>query len=158
MLFARKSALFFFVFLVLSALVCSPCEGQVALLLKVSVLRLVVLPASTSSPSPPLCSTEVLLMARVAPSTSRSVACPAVVWSRRKPLPASASVEPLMEAVLPGSSAMPCHWPLPTTLLVLYASDFYEIASHIPKLAEAVEVEAKRRAEENLERAGHGSR
>ena len=27
----------------------------------------------------------------------------------------------------------------PTTLLVLYASDFYEIASHIPKLAEAVE-------------------
>jgi hypothetical protein len=34
MLFARKSALFFFVFLVLSALVCSPCEGQVALLLE----------------------------------------------------------------------------------------------------------------------------
>ena len=27
----------------------------------------------------------------------------------------------------------------PTTLLVLYASDFYEIASHIPSLAEAVE-------------------
>jgi voltage-gated potassium channel len=40
----------------------------------------------------------------------------------------------------------------PTTLLVLYASDFYEIASHIPKLAEAVEIEAKRRREENLER------
>jgi voltage-gated potassium channel len=47
----------------------------------------------------------------------------------------------------------------PTTLLVLYASDFYEIASHIPKLAEAVENEAKRRAEENLERqAGHARR
>lgn len=40
----------------------------------------------------------------------------------------------------------------PTTLLVLYASDFYEIASRIPALAEAVEVEAKRRREENLER------
>lgn len=40
----------------------------------------------------------------------------------------------------------------PTTLLVLYASDFYEIASHIPALAEAVETEAKRRREENLER------
>ena len=38
----------------------------------------------------------------------------------------------------------------PTTLLVLYASDFYEIASHIPALAEAVEVEARRRREENL--------
>ncbi|NDH62447.1 MAG: cyclic nucleotide-binding domain-containing protein [Alphaproteobacteria bacterium] len=40
----------------------------------------------------------------------------------------------------------------PTTLLALYASDFYEIASRIPALAEAVEVEAKRRREENLER------
>jgi voltage-gated potassium channel len=40
----------------------------------------------------------------------------------------------------------------PTTLLVLYASDFYEIAAHIPQLAEAVEAEAKRRREENLER------
>jgi len=40
----------------------------------------------------------------------------------------------------------------PTTLLVLYASDFYEIASHIPALAEAVENEAKRRREENVER------
>jgi voltage-gated potassium channel len=40
----------------------------------------------------------------------------------------------------------------PTTLLVLYASDFYEIASHIPALAEAVEIEAKRRREENLSR------
>ena len=40
----------------------------------------------------------------------------------------------------------------PTTLLVLYASDFYEIASRIPALAQAVEVEAKRRREENLER------
>ena len=38
----------------------------------------------------------------------------------------------------------------PTALLVLYASDFYEIASHIPELAEAVEHEAKRRREENL--------
>ncbi len=46
----------------------------------------------------------------------------------------------------------------PTTLLVLYASDFYEIASHIPKLAEAVEVEAKRRREENLERQAAGRR
>lgn len=42
----------------------------------------------------------------------------------------------------------------PTTLLVLYASDFYEIASHIPALAEAVENEAKRRREENLGREG----
>ena len=40
----------------------------------------------------------------------------------------------------------------PTTLLVLYASDFYEIASHIPKLAEAVEAEARRRGEENRAR------
>lgn len=44
----------------------------------------------------------------------------------------------------------------PTTLLVLYASDFYEIASHIPQLAEAVEVEARRRREENLGRQGGG--
>ena len=44
----------------------------------------------------------------------------------------------------------------PTTLLVLYASDFYEIASHIPALAEAVENEAKRRREENLERQSGG--
>ena len=43
---------------------------------------------------------------------------------------------------------------MPTTLLVLYASDFYEIASHIPKLAEAVEAEAKRRGEENRARQG----
>jgi voltage-gated potassium channel len=46
----------------------------------------------------------------------------------------------------------------PTTLLVLYASDFYEIASHIPKLAEAVENEAKRRREENLGRQAAGKR
>jgi len=46
----------------------------------------------------------------------------------------------------------------PTTLLVLYASDFYEIASHIPKLAEAVEIEAKRRREENLERQAGGAK
>jgi voltage-gated potassium channel len=46
----------------------------------------------------------------------------------------------------------------PTTLLVLYASDFYEIASHIPQLAEAVEMEAKRRREENLERQAAGRR
>ena len=39
----------------------------------------------------------------------------------------------------------------PTTLLVLYASDFYEIASHIPSLVEAVEREAQRRREENQE-------
>ncbi len=44
----------------------------------------------------------------------------------------------------------------PTTLLVLYASDFYEIASHIPALAEAVENEAKRRREENIERQSGG--
>jgi voltage-gated potassium channel len=46
----------------------------------------------------------------------------------------------------------------PTTLLVLYASDFYEIAAHIPQLAEAVEVEARRRREENLERQASGAR
>jgi voltage-gated potassium channel len=45
----------------------------------------------------------------------------------------------------------------PTTLLVLYASDFYEIASHIPALAEAVEVEARRRREENLSRQAAGT-
>ncbi len=45
----------------------------------------------------------------------------------------------------------------PTTLLVLYASDFYEIASHIPALAEAVENEARRRREENLERQSGNS-
>lgn len=37
----------------------------------------------------------------------------------------------------------------PTTLLVLYASDFYEIASHIPSLVGAVEREAQRRRTEN---------
>jgi voltage-gated potassium channel len=37
----------------------------------------------------------------------------------------------------------------PTTLLVLYASDFYEVASHIPSLVEAVEDEARRRRSEN---------
>jgi voltage-gated potassium channel len=37
----------------------------------------------------------------------------------------------------------------PTTLLVLYASDFYEIASHIPSLVAAVEKEAQRRRLEN---------
>lgn len=46
----------------------------------------------------------------------------------------------------------------PTTLLVLYASDFYEIASHIPQLAEAVEIEAKRRRAENLEHQVAGRR
>jgi voltage-gated potassium channel len=45
---------------------------------------------------------------------------------------------------------------VPTTLLVLYASDFYEIASHIPALAEAVESEARRRRDENLERQSGG--
>ena len=34
----------------------------------------------------------------------------------------------------------------PTTLLVLYASDFYEVAANIPSLVEAVEIEARRRA------------
>jgi len=38
----------------------------------------------------------------------------------------------------------------PTTLLVLYASDFYEIAANIPSLVEAVEHEARRRRAENL--------
>jgi voltage-gated potassium channel len=37
----------------------------------------------------------------------------------------------------------------PTTLLVLYASDFYQIASHIPSLVAAVEKEARRRRQEN---------
>jgi voltage-gated potassium channel len=36
-----------------------------------------------------------------------------------------------------------------TTLLVLYASDFYQIASHIPSLVAAVEKEASRRRTEN---------
>jgi voltage-gated potassium channel len=40
-----------------------------------------------------------------------------------------------------------------TTLLVLYASDFYEIASNIPSLVEAVEREARRRRAENESRA-----
>jgi voltage-gated potassium channel len=38
---------------------------------------------------------------------------------------------------------------LPTTLLVLYASDFYEIASHIPSLVAAVEKEARLRRQQN---------
>jgi voltage-gated potassium channel len=37
----------------------------------------------------------------------------------------------------------------PTTLLVLYASDFYEVAANIPSLVEAVEHEARRRRAEN---------
>jgi len=37
----------------------------------------------------------------------------------------------------------------PTTLLVLYASDFYQIATHIPSLVAAVEKEARRRQAEN---------
>jgi voltage-gated potassium channel len=37
----------------------------------------------------------------------------------------------------------------PTTLLVLYASDFYEIAANIPSLVDAVEREARRRRAEN---------
>jgi voltage-gated potassium channel len=37
----------------------------------------------------------------------------------------------------------------PTTLLVLYASDFYEVAASIPSLVEAVEREARRRRAEN---------
>jgi voltage-gated potassium channel len=37
----------------------------------------------------------------------------------------------------------------PATLLVLYASDFYEIAANIPSLVEAVEREARRRRAEN---------
>ena len=40
----------------------------------------------------------------------------------------------------------------PTTLLVLYASDFYEIASHVPALVAAVEKEAQRRHQENQSR------
>lgn len=40
----------------------------------------------------------------------------------------------------------------PTTLLVLYASDFYEVAAHIPSLVAAVEKEAHRRRNENLHR------
>ena len=40
----------------------------------------------------------------------------------------------------------------PTTLLVLYASDFYQIASRIPSLTEAVEAEAARRRAENERR------
>jgi voltage-gated potassium channel len=37
----------------------------------------------------------------------------------------------------------------PTTLLVLYASDFYEVAANIPSLVDAVEREARRRRSEN---------
>jgi len=37
----------------------------------------------------------------------------------------------------------------PTTLLVLYASDFYEVAANIPSLVDAVEREAQRRRLEN---------
>lgn len=43
----------------------------------------------------------------------------------------------------------------PTTLLVLYASDFYEIAANIPSLVEAVEREARRRHAENLGSSAH---
>jgi len=41
----------------------------------------------------------------------------------------------------------------PTVLLVLFASDFYQIASKIPSLAEAIEIEARRRQAENRENA-----
>ena len=44
----------------------------------------------------------------------------------------------------------------PTTLLVLYASDFYEVASHIPSLVAAVEKEAQRRREENVNKGTRG--
>ena len=40
----------------------------------------------------------------------------------------------------------------PTALLVLFAGDFYQIASKIPSLAEAIEIEARRRQAENQER------
>ncbi len=42
----------------------------------------------------------------------------------------------------------------PSTLLVLYASDFYQIASQIPSLVAAVEKEAQRRRLENEARTG----
>ena len=42
----------------------------------------------------------------------------------------------------------------PTTLLVLYASDFYEVAANIPSLVETVEVEARRRRAENAKSGG----
>ena len=41
----------------------------------------------------------------------------------------------------------------PCTLLVLYASDFYQIAAHIPSLVAAVEQEAQRRRLENAAEA-----
>jgi voltage-gated potassium channel len=41
----------------------------------------------------------------------------------------------------------------PSTLLVLYASDFYEIAARIPSLVAAMEKEAQRRRQENEARA-----
>ena len=41
----------------------------------------------------------------------------------------------------------------PCTLLVLYASDFYQIAAHIPSLVAAVEKEAQRRRLENAAEA-----
>ncbi len=40
----------------------------------------------------------------------------------------------------------------PTALLALFASDFYEIASKVPSLTEAIEIEARRRQAENQER------
>jgi voltage-gated potassium channel len=46
----------------------------------------------------------------------------------------------------------------PTTLLVLYASDFYEVAASIPSLVEAVETEARRRRAENDAREGAGTK
>ena len=46
----------------------------------------------------------------------------------------------------------------PTTLLVLYASDFYAIASHIPSLVAAVEKEARRRRIENEGASGQSSK
>lgn len=43
----------------------------------------------------------------------------------------------------------------PTTLLVLYASDFYQIAGHNPALIQAVEEEAARRRAENRAASPH---
>jgi voltage-gated potassium channel len=44
----------------------------------------------------------------------------------------------------------------PCTLLVLYASDFYQIAAHIPSLVAALEKEAQRRRLENAAEAADG--
>ncbi len=90
------------------------------------------------------------------PAARSRCACPPAARSAWAMAPSSARCRCSIASRVP----QPIATTAPTTLLVLYASDFYEIASHIPALAEAVENEARRRREENssARRAPGGSK